>query len=154
MFVPEQLFENSSMFFKKTCFSQSPSERKAFQQHCSCVLFIPFPVLKLQTYRKDLPEASVILHMETYHFSATPSSFLVSYRSLHLLLYFGIPILLFSGLWSQLLWGTKGTKVESRLLKWTPESLVHPSLETSYIFGNRSLKITVSICILNKKNLQ
>lgn len=148
--VPSTAFWKFLNAFVNICFSQSPSEWKAFQQHCICVLFTPFPVFKLQSCRKHLPEASVTLHTETYLFSATLSSFLVSYLSLHLLLYFGIPILLFSGLWSQLIWGI----LRWRAGCWNELQNHFSSLETSHIFGNRSLKMAVSVCILNKKNLK
>lgn len=46
------------------------------------------------------------------------------------------------------------TKVQSRQLKWTPESLAHSSLEMSYIFDNKSLKMALPGGILNKENLK
>lgn len=70
--VPWTAFWKFFNAFVRNMFPQSPSEWKAFQQHCSCVLSIPFPVLQLQSCRKHSPEASVTLHMETYLFSATP----------------------------------------------------------------------------------
>lgn len=58
-------------------------------------------------------------------------------------------VLFFLGLQGQLLYDTK---VQSRQLKWTPESLAHSSLEMSYIFDNRSLKMALPGGILNNEN--